>query len=325
MNIFNNNLLNTFNPRSVQKIAACSILVFAVAVPATSFAAGGYWSQNQGITKVRAKVQAVKKTAATKVKQAPGAVKGKIEDVVDKVQEIYEQIEENRPLLNQIKDGALMGAIGDTVKFVQSNQAEFKEFVDREGEYFRDDVKNLLSDFISISQESPVARQKDKVIERMQQAVNLLDKLPPVFLFPMYKAIGPKLEEMQEMVSSLRTKLASLPKLPPLMQLYIDPMAHAQNMCDFVTDKTVAVHVATIQAILKTGVFSMGVVLDQLPQDLNISVTVVGGGGLTIASHPARAPFSIIKTILEGTDLGITQYGAIGKSVCAASGLYTPS
>ena len=321
MNILNNKI---FNPRSARTIAVSSILVFAFAVPATSFA-GGYWSQNRGITKVTAKVKSVKQNVANKAKQAPGKVKDKIEDVVDKVQEIYEQIEENRPLLNQIKDGALMGAIGDTVKFVQDNQAEFKEFVDREGEYFRDDIKNLLSDFIAISQESPVARQKGKVLEKMQKALDLIDKLPPVFLYPMYKAVGPKLEEMQEMISSLRTKLASLPKLPPLMQLYTDPMDHAQTMCDFVTDKTVAVHVATIQAILKTGVFSMGVVLDQLPQDLNISVTVVGGGGLTIACHPARAPFSIIKAILEGADLGITQYGAIGKSVCVASGLHTPS
>lgn len=68
-------------------------------------------------------------------------------------------------------------------------------------------------------------------------------------------------------------------------------------------NKKVAVHVATIQAILKTGVWSVGIVLDNLPKDLAINATVVGGGGTTVAAHLARAPFNMIKMILEGTDL----------------------
>ncbi len=321
MNTLNNKIFNT---RSVRNVAASAFITVAILLPSTSFA-GGWWAENAGVTKVRAKVQTVKTNAAQKVKQAPGNVKDKIEDVADKLNDIYAQIEENRPLLNQMKDGQLMHAIGDTMKFLQDNQDEFQQFVAQEGEYFRDDVRNLLSDFVAISQDFPVARQKGKVAEQMQKAIALIDKLPPVFLYPMYKAIGPKLEEMQLLVSSLRTKLAALPELPPMNDLIIDPMAHAQTMCDFVTDKKVAVHVATIQAVLKTGVWSMGVILDKLPQDLNISVTVVGGGGLTIASHPARAPFNTIKTIMEGIDLGITQYSSIGKSVCVASGLHTPT
>jgi len=315
---------NIFNARNTRNAAVSAILTIAIALPGTSFA-GGYWANNSGITKVRAKVQTVKTNATKKVKKAQGKVTDKIDDVVDKLNDIYAQIEENRPLMNQIKEGQLMNAIGDTLQFLQENQNDFQQFVAQEGEYFRDDVRNLLSDFIAISQDFPVARQKGKVVEQMQNAITLIDKLPPVFLYPMYKAIGPKLEQMQLMISSLRTKLAALPVLPPLMDLYMDPMAHAQTMCDFVTDKKVAVHVATIQAILKTGIWSVGVVLDNLPKDLTVNAMVVGGGGTTVAAHPARAPFNVIKMILEGTDLGITQYTAIGKSVCVASGLHTPT
>ena len=321
MNTVNRKIFNTRNARNS---AISAIMVLAIALPGTSFA-GGYWAENSGITKVRAKVQSVKTKATKKVKQVKGKATDKIEDMVEKLDDIYSQIEENRPLLNQIKDGPLMNAIGDTLQFLHENSDEFQQFVSQEGEYFRDDVKNLLSDFIAISQDFPVARQKGKVVDQMQKTLALIDKLPPVFLYPMYKAIGPKLEEMQHMITSLRSKLAALPELPPLMDLYIDPMAHAQAMCDFVTDKKVAVHVATIQAILKTGVWSVGVVLDNLPKDLTVNAMVVGGGGTTVAAHPARAPFNMIKMILEGADLGITQYSAIGKSVCTASGLYTPS
>ena len=313
-----------FNAKHVRNIAVCSILTFAVALPATSSAAGGYWSQNRGISVVRAKVQTATKKVTKKVAAAPAKAKQRIEDVADKLNEIYAQVRDNQPLLNQLKDGPLVGALGDTMKFLQDNQADFNQFINEEGENFRDDVRNLLSDFIAISQDSPLARGNGKMAERMQKVVSLIDKLPPVFLYPMYKAVGPKIEELQQMVTSVSNKLASIPKLPPLMELYVDPMAHAQTMCNFVSDKEVEVHTKTIQAILKSGVFSMGVILDQLPQDLNISVTVVGGGGLTIASHPARAPFSAIKTILEGMDLAIEQYTSIGKSVCAASGLWTP-
>ena len=313
-----------FNSRNARNVAVSAVMTVVIALPGTSFA-GGWWANNSGVTKVRAKVQSVKTNVVHKVEKAPGKVKDKIEDVADKLNEIYAQIQDNQPLLNQIKDGPLIGAIGDTLQFLQENQAEYQQFVSQEGEYFRDDIRNLLSDFIDISQEFPVARQKSKVVEQMQKALTLIDKLPPVFLYPMYKAIGPKLEEMQLMISSLRTKLAALPELPPLKDLYMDPMAHAESMCNFVTDKKVAVHVATIQAILKTGVWSVGVVLDNLPKDLTVNATVVGGGGTTVSAHPARAPFNMIKMILEGTDLGITQYTAIGKSVCVASGLHTPT
>ena len=322
MNIINNNI---FKAGSARKVAACSVLAIAIAMPATSFAAGGYWSQNRGITKVRTKVQKVSKKVVKKAAASPAKAKERIENLADQVEEIVAQIRENQPLLNHIKDGPLVSAIGDTLKFMQENQADFQQFVSQEGEYFRDDIRNLLSDFIAISQESPVARQKGKVLEKMQKAVKLIDKLPPVFLYPMYKSVGPRLEEMQQMVFSMRSKLAALPKLPPMMELYKDPMAHAQTMCDFVNDKKVAVHVATIQAILKTGVWSVGVVLDQLPKDLTVNATVVGGGGTTVSAHPARMPFNVIKTILEGTDLGISQYKAIGTSVCVASGLHTPA
>jgi len=321
MNIFNNKI---FNPGSARKVAVCTVMTIAIALPATSFA-GGYWAQNRGITKVRAKVQTVKKNVVKKVAKAPGKVKDKIEDVADKVQEIYAQIEENRPLMTQIKNGPLMSTIGDTLQFLQDNQADYQQFVNQEAENFRDDITNLLSDFLAITQDFPVARQKGKVVEQIQNALALIDKLPSAFLYPMYKAVGPRLEEMQQTISNVRTKLAALPELPPIKDLYLNPMAHAETMCTLVTDKKIAVHVATIQAMLNSGVWSVKTVLEFLPKDLTISATVVGGGGTTVSAHPARMPLNIIVMIMEGINLSLTQNMAIGKSVCTASGLYTPS
>lgn len=322
MNIFNNKI---FKPRSARQIAVCSIIVFAVAVPATSFAAGGYWSQNRGITKVRAKVQKVSKKAVKKVADAPAKAQETMQDLVDKLNEIYSQIEENRPLLNQMKGSPLMSGVTDTMKFLQDNQTEFKQFVAQDADYFRDDVKNLMLDFIGISQDFPIARQKAKVVESMQQIVTLIDRLPPALLYPMYKALGPRLEEMQAIITSIRTKLAAIPKLPPLKDLYLDPMAHAETMCTFVTDKEVAVHVATLQATIKSAIFITKMAKEYIPKDFSISVTVVGGGGLTLMVHPARIPFIAIGNILEGIDLAITNTSTIGTSVCTASGLHTPS
>jgi len=321
MNILNN---NTFIPRSTRTIAVCSILAFSAAVPATSFA-GGYWSQNRGITKVSAKVESVKKNVVKKATAAPAKVKGKIEDVADKVQEIYEQIEENRPLMTQIKNGPLMSTIGDTLQFLQDNQADFQQFADQEAENFRDDIQNLLSDFLAITEDFPVARQKGKVAEQMQKALVLIDKLPAAFLYPMYKAVGPRLEEMQQTITNVRTKLAALPELPPMKELYLNPMDHAETMCTLVTDKKIAVHVATIQAMLASGVWSVKTVLEYLPKDLTVNAMVVGGGGTTVSAHPARMPLNIIVMIMEGINLSLTQNMAIGKSVCVASGLHTPS
>jgi len=314
-----------FNAKSVRNIAVSSMITLLVVLPATSFAAGGYWSQNRGVTVVRAKVQNATKKVSNKVAAAPGKVKDKIEDVADKLNEIYAQVQDNQPLLNQLKEGPLVGALGDTMKFLQDNQAEYQQFASQEADYFRDDVKNLMLDFIGISEDFPIARQKPKVVESMQKIVSLVDKLPAALLYPMYKALGPRLEEMQAIITGIRTKLAAIPELPPMKELYLNPMAHAETMCKFVNDKEVAVHVATLQATIKSAIFITKMAKEYIPKDLTINVTVVGGGGLTLMVHPARIPFSAIGNILEGIDLAITNTSTIGQSVCVASGLHTPA
>ena len=319
MNILNNKI---FFPRSARAIAVCSILAFSIAVPATSFA-GGYWKQNQGVKWVSSTAQKVAKK--NPVRKVASKAKGQIEDLADKLDEIVSQIRENRPLLNHMKNSPVINGVTDTMKFLQDNQAEFQQFVGQEADYFRDDVKNLMLDFINISQDFPIARQKQKVIESMEKIASLIDKLPPALLYPMYKALGPRLEEMQDIVTGIRTKLAAIPKLPPMKELYLDPMAHAETMCTFVDNKEVAVHIATLQATIKSAIFITKMAKEYIPEDFTISVTVVGGGGMTLMIHPARIPFVAIGHILEGVDLAITNTSSIGKSVCIASGLNTAS
>ncbi|MGD8926568.1 MAG: hypothetical protein PVG20_06945 [Thioalkalispiraceae bacterium] len=274
----------------------------------------GWFSSKVENTKAR--VQARTHTVATKVKAAPGNIKDRVEDISNKLNEIYSQVEANRPIMNKVKNGKMMQSLKEVVEFMQDSQEEYQYFANGQVDDFRRDIQDMLYDFGYIVEAFPAIENGDKIMDKLDKVSNLIDKIPSQFLFIVHKAVGEKLADVREKVGNISKDLASLPRLPKPRILLQDPHAYEVEMCKLVGSRANAVRIAVIKARLKRIIFTLKTITDYLPNDLTFNVTAVAGGGFTATKHPAQAPFQIPLTILEAVELTIDNNVAIANALC---------
>lgn len=280
-------------------------LITAVAIAAPSVGQAGWFKDSKPVRKV-----------VTRVAATPGKAKEGIEDIAAKVNEIYSQISENRPLLEQMKNSRMIENLKETFVFINEMQADYQVFADQGVYTARLDIKDVLYGFGDITQAFPGAESDGKIMDKVEQAANLVDKMPAQFLYVMDKAVGPQLSELQDKIDNIRDSLAMLPNLPSKRELYRDPMAHVDSLCELENNRAVAVSIAVLQARLKAVAFVIKNIKAYLPDDLTVMASVVAGGGGTVTKHPAQYPLQILLTIVEGIDLKISNFTSIAKSVC---------
>lgn len=280
-------------------------LITAVAIAAPSVGHSGWFKDSKSVRKV-----------VTRVAATPGKAKEGIEDIAAKVNEIYSQISENRPLLEQMKNSGMIENLKETFVFINEMQADYQVFADQGVYTARLDIKDVLYGFGDITQAFPGAESDGKIMDKVEQAANLVDKMPAQFLYVMDKAVGPQLSELQDKIDNIRDSLAMLPNLPSKRELYRDPMAHVDSLCELENNRAVAVSIAVLQARLKEVAFVIKNIKAYLPDDLTVMASVVAGGGGTVTKHPAQYPLQILLTIVEGIDLKISNFTSIAKSVC---------
>ena len=280
-------------------------LITAVAIAAPSVGHAGWFKDSKSVRKV-----------VTRVAATPGKAKEGIEDIAAKVNEIYSQISENRPLLKQMKNSGMIENLKETFVFINEMQADYQVFADQGVYTARLDIKDVLYGFGDITQAFPGAESDGKIMDKVEQAANLVDKMPAQFLYVMDKAVGPQLSELQDKIDNIRDSLAMLPNLPSKRELYRDPMAHVDSLCELENNRAVAVSIAVLQARLKAVAFVIKNIKAYLPDDLTVMASVVAGGGGTVTKHPAQYPLQILLTIVEGIDLKISNFTSIAKSVC---------
>lgn len=287
----------------IRSTGICLITAVAIAAPSVSHA--GWFKNSKPFSKV-----------VTRVAAAPGNAKERIEDIAAKVNEIYSQISENRPLLEQMKNGRIMDSLKETLVFINGMQTDYQAFADSGVYASRLDIKDVLYGFGDITQAFPGAEPDGKIMVKLDKAANLVDKMPTQFLYLMDKALGPQLPELQEKIQNILDNLAMLPDLPSKRELYRDPMAHVDSLCELRENRAVAVSIAVLRARLKATAFKIKTIKAYMPDDLTINVNVVAGGGATVAKFPAQLPLQVMLTIIEGIEMRISNFTSIADSVC---------
>ncbi|MGD8783901.1 MAG: hypothetical protein PVG75_05665 [Thioalkalispiraceae bacterium] len=252
----------------------------------------------------------------TRVKATPGNVQQKVQDMSQKLNEIHQQIAENRPLMEKMKNGKMMDSLKEVVEFIIESQQEYQAFANRGVNGFRQDFSDMLYGFGYIINEAPALENADRLNDRLDTAMDLMDKIPSQFLFIMHKAVGNKLHSISDNVNSIRNDLGQLPRLPKPSELNRDPYAFEVELCSLVNSRANAVRIAVIKNRLKTTIWTMKTITSYLPDDLTFDVTVVGGGGFTATKHPAQVPFKIPLTILEAIELSIDNRVALANAMC---------
>ena len=297
---------NIFANMSIRHTAVCLAIVAFSGLPGASYAG---WFSNAATT-----VSTKAHTTAAKVAAVPGNAQDKLADVSAKINEIYAQIEENRPLTETLRNGRMMTTLKETLGFIQDMQEDYQQFAAQDVYTFRSDMQALMSNFSTIGQ---TFGQDGAILDRLDKTVTLIDRMPTSFLYLMNKAVGSQLVNLRERTTQIGEQLSGLPELPSLRELYRDPLAYTDSVCPLVNDKRTAVYVAAVQAQVKNISFVLKSIKDYLPGDLVVTADVVAGGGLTMSKNPSQLPFQVMSTIVDSIDMKITSYTTMAAAICS--------
>ncbi len=311
-------------------IGTASALALTLSVAWTGPAEAAWLSG--AVDTARSKTTAVTKRVTEAPKQVVSRTQGTIDDVwkqladmSQKLEMIYAEAWAHQPMMDRLRSGPLMQGVDAAIEFLDQRQDEFQQFENQGAEIFRQDLVALFSDLQGIMQAFP-AISSDNAAQRLNKVSELIQHMPVLFLFAMNQAVGPQLPILKETVADIGLKLAEMPKLPRQRDLLADPLAYEPQLCDLVTNKRLATHIATVQARLKLASWMLKSIKDLTPSDLTLSGTVVAGGGVTVSKHPARIPFEVVGgVVVDGVSLRIDTIMTMAKTVCQVTGKYDPN
>jgi len=249
----------------------------------------------------------------SQVKATPGNIQNKVEDISRKLNELFQKVENSQPLADHLRNGPLMKMITETLGYMSDMKGQYQQFTDSgEDEAFRQDIKQILSDMSAISQKFGPSERKQRRLNKMQ---DLMDKIPGTLLFVMHEAAGDRIQTMEDRIGRLSDRLNQLPELPPMSELTRDPESYTNQICPLVNDKPTKITVALVKVAIKDVSFVVGHVKKAIPEDIDINVDVVAGGGTTI-KNPAQRVLNAVANVLDLVQLKIDNYETIAGAVC---------
>jgi len=292
----------------------CLIVVAVLSLPGTGHA--GWFSDSKPLKKVTQTVKAAPKKVTQTVKAAPGNIQDKVEDISSRINEISDQLRESRPLMDMMKNGHLMGQLTEVVQFLNESQQDYYDFAG-DGEFvMRDDIDRLLR---SVGNLINALGMEGKMGDQLQKASGLVDKIPTTFLYPLFKAgIGAKITEIRDRFEVLVDDVTLIATLPQEEDVYLYPESYKAELCPLVKDDQTKLQLAVLEAKLEAATWQNKTITGYMPEDLTVSLTVVGGGGATVAKFPGQYIFKIIDTVIGSIQLRLKNYKSIADTMCQA-------
>lgn len=280
----------------------CLITAAAIAVPTVGHA--GWFSDARPSKKV-----------SQLVKSKAGDVQARVSEIAVKLDEIYAQVEDNRPLLNALKNGQMVQQLTEVVEFLNESQQDYQVFAENGVFTLRSDINELVA---TVSDVSDMMKLDGKLSDQLNEAAGLIDRIPTTFLFALARSgVDKKLQDMLTRLSQLRDDLVLVATLPVEKEVFLYPDLHKDSLCNLVTDS--ATQLAVLNARIDYNIWSIEKVSGLMPEDLTVNVTVVGGGGATVSKFPPQYIFKAISTILEVIKLRLSSYTSIaGTLECPA-------
>lgn len=253
------------------------------------------------------------KTTVSNIAATPGNIQAKVADISSKLNELFQNIENNRPLAEHLRNGPLMKMVTETLGYMTDMKDQYQQFTSSgQDQYFRQDIKDIISDMSAISQKFG---SNDRKLRRLEKMQNLMDKLPSTFLFVMYESAGDRVQAMKDKIAQLQNRLDQLPNLPSFDELAQAPENFTNEICPLVNDKPTKITVALLKVAIKDVSFVVKNIKEAIPEDIDINVDVVAGGGTTI-KNPAQRVLQAIEIVLDGLELKIDNYETISGAVC---------
>ena len=292
--------MNTLTQK-IRSTTICLVTVAAIALPGTSQA--GWFSDSKPARKISHVAHAT-----------AGNLQHKVSDISTKINEMAAQMAESRPLADAMKNGRLMAHLTELVHYVNEYQQEFQNFNNSGADEMRQDIKNLVNAVTGITD---VLGMDSKVVDQLQRASNIIDKMPATFLYPLAKSgLSDKIKATRDRFLQLKDNLALIATLPREKDVFLYPDSYKADLCPLVTDAQTKTQLAVLGARIKYNKFVIEQMSKLVPEDLTINIEVIGGGGATIAKFPPQYLFKAMETILGMVEMRIDAYKSIGEAMC---------
>ena len=293
--------MNTFT-KSLRTSSICLITAAALSLPGIAHA--GWFSE----TRVAKKVN-------TTVKAAPTKAAAKIDDISSQIKDIADKMHESQPLANALKNSRMADQLIEVMGFINESQQDYELYVDNYDYQMRADIGELVG---SVTDITTLLGMDSKATDQLHKATNMVNKIPAAMLYPLYKAdIHHKVETIGEGFQQLVDNLGVIVDLPLPQQLYLNPEQYRAKLCPLVKDRKTQVMLAVLNARIQNNKFAIKTAMDLMPEDLTVSATVVGGGGLTVSKFPPQYIFKAVNFVLESIELRLNNYKSIAGAVCA--------
>jgi hypothetical protein len=248
-----------------------------------------------------------------RVHNATDKVQDKVGDMADKINEIYAQFEEGRPLINAMKDSQMVDMAKEVMLYMQESQKDYQHFANSGVYGFEGDINDLLDDMGDIAHKIKLGGNLDEKLDKVR---DLIAKMPTQFLFVMHKATGKGVTEVRGQTQVLSTQLSVVERLPSARDLFTAPMNYTNELCPLVNDPEEKVKLAVVMAIVKRLELFVGLLNDASPDDLHVSATAVAGGGATVSKFPTKGITLIIKHVVGSVKVYLENTKDIATAVC---------
>ena len=294
-----------------QQIRFTGICVITAAVIATP-AVGQAGLFRQGIKPPTP--QAVVNKTARVAKSGVASIQNKVGDIANKLDDIYSRLEDNRPLLDVLENGQMVQQLTEVVEFINESQDEFRLFAEDGVHTLRADVKELASTVTDIT--NMLSLDSD-FGDQLQKSAGVVDRIPVVFLFALAKSgVDQQLQDFVARLRQLGEDLLLIATLPPESVVFLHPEAHQDSLCPLVSNTSTMTQLAVLKARITYNAWTVNTISGLLPEDLTVNVTVVGGGGATVAKFPLQYIFKSITAVLELIQTRLDTYESIADSMC---------
>ena len=264
------------------------------------------WFADKPVQKAKAKVTA-------RVSNAAHQAQDRVTAMADKINEIYAQFEEGRPLINAMKDSQMVDMTKEVMLYLQEAQQDYQHFASSGVYGFEGDVNDLLDDMGDIGRKVKLGNGLEEKLDKVR---NLLAKMPTQFLFVMHKATGKGVTELRGQTQVLNTQLSVVERLPSAHDLFTAPMNYRNELCPLVNYPEEKVKLAVVMAIVKRLELFAGLLNDASPDDLHVSATAVAGGGTTVSKFPTKGITLIIKHVVGSVKVYLENTKVIAEAVC---------
>ena len=246
------------------------------------------------------------------VHEATDGIKDKVEDIAQKLNSLSAPMQGSQELVNVIKNGRLISDMQEILLFISQRQADYERFANAGIYVFTDDLNTVIDD---LGQMGSLVKMKE-LQQRLATTRELIQSMPPQFLYVLDKAMGKMLAEIKIEVEAMNKQLDLVRNLPPAIELLKHPLDHEAEICPLVEHGATRVTYAMLMARLKILNIKLDAANELMPDSVLINVNVLGGAGTNIP-FPAKPVSQIIKLIGESVELWLETSKDMAEIVCS--------